>query len=49
MSNISKVNNKDTRIMSGASVVNFEHILHFILLLSLLILNKEMPFGSEKL
>ena len=34
--NIFKVNNKDTRMMSGASFANFEHILHFILLLILL-------------
>ena len=31
---------------SGASNVNSEHILQFILLLSLL--NKQMPFGPEK-
>ena len=29
------VNNKDTRTMSGVSIVNFEHISHFILLLIL--------------
>ena len=39
MANIFKVNNKDTRTMSGASLVNFEHILHFILLSLLLNLN----------
>ena len=33
MSNIFKVNNKDTRTKSGAAVVNFEHNSHFILLL----------------
>ena len=32
MSNIFKVNNNDTRTKSGNSIVNFEHILHFILL-----------------
>ena len=32
MSNMFKVNNKDTRTTSGASIVNFEHILQFILL-----------------
>ena len=32
MSNIFKVNNKDTKTTSGASLVNFEHILQFILL-----------------
>ena len=36
MSDIFKVKNKDSRTSSGASIVNFEHILHFILLLSLL-------------
>ena len=41
MSNIFKVNNKDTRTTSGASVVNFEHISHFILLLLLLNSNKK--------
>ena len=40
MSDIFKVNSKDTRTTSGASSVNFEHILHFILLLILLNLNK---------
>ena len=29
MSNKSKVNNKDTRTMSGAFIVNVEHISHF--------------------
>ena len=29
MSNIFKVNNKDTRTTSGASIANFEHISHF--------------------
>ena len=36
---IFNVNNKDTR-MTAASIVNFEHILHFILLILLLTLNK---------
>ena len=36
---IFRVNNKDTRMMSGASIVNFEHVLSFILLI-LLNLNK---------
>ena len=49
MSNIFKVKNKDTRTMSGASFVNFEHILHYILLLSLLNSNKQMSCGPEKL
>ena len=40
MSNIIIVNNKDTRTMSGATFVNFKHILHIILLLILLNLNK---------
>ena len=30
MSNIFKINNEDTRMMCGASVDNFEDILHFI-------------------
>ena len=33
MSNISKVNNKENIITSDVSVVNFEHVLHFMLLL----------------
>ena len=49
MQNIFKVNNKDTRTMSGISSVNFEHISHFILQLILLNLSKEMPLGPEKL
>ena len=40
MSIIPEVNNKNTRMMSGASIVNFEHISYFILLSSLLNLNK---------
>ena len=35
-----KVNNKDTRTTSGASIVNFEHVPHFILLILLLNSNK---------
>ena len=33
MSNIFKVNNKDTRTTSDVSVINFEHILHFIIII----------------
>ena len=33
VSNVFKVNSKDTRTTSGASVVNFKHRSHFILLL----------------
>ena len=40
LSNIFRVNNKDTRTMSGASVVKFENISHYILLLLLLNSNK---------
>ena len=40
VSNILKVNHKDTKMMPGASTVNFKHILHFILMLSLLNSNK---------
>ena len=36
MSHIFKINNKDTRMTSGASIVNFKPILHIILLLILL-------------
>ena len=43
-----KVNNKDTRMGSGASVVDYEHILQFILML-LLNSNKKMLVGSGKL
>ena len=49
MPNIFKVKNKDTRTMSGASIVIFEHVSHFILLLILLNLSKLMPVGPEKL
>ena len=31
MSNMFKVNNKDTKTMPGAAAVNFEHISHFII------------------
>ena len=40
VSNIFKVNHKDTRAMFGASIINFEHISHFILL-SLLLNSKK--------
>ena len=43
-----KVNNKDTRMASGASVVDYEHISQFILML-LLNSNKKMLVGSGKL
>ena len=33
--NIFKVNYKDMKMTSGVSIVNFEHILHFVLLLIL--------------
>ena len=49
MPNIFKVKNKDTRTMSGASIVIFEHVSRFILLLILLNLGKLMPVGPEKL
>ena len=32
MINIIKVNSKDNRATSVASVVNFEHILHFVII-----------------
>ena len=40
MPNMFEVNNKYTRTTTGVSVVNFEHILQFILLLLLLNSNK---------
>ena len=40
MSNIFKATIKDTRIMSDASTVNFEHISHIIILSLLLNSNK---------
>ena len=40
MSNIFKVNNKDARMVSGVSIVTFEHISNFILHLLLLNSNK---------
>ena len=49
MPNIFKIKNKDTKTMSGASIVIFEHVSHFILLLVLLSLSKLMPVGPEKL
>ena len=35
-----QVNNKDTRTKSAASIINSEHILHFIQMLSLFNLKK---------
>ena len=46
MSNIFKVNNKDTRTTPVTSIVNFEHISHFILLLLLLNSNKQLGLRS---
>ena len=40
MSNMFKVNNKYTKTTTGVSLVNFKHILQFILLLLLLNSNK---------
>ena len=40
MSNIIKINHKDTKTMSSASTVNVEHISHLNLLLLLLNFNK---------
>ena len=48
MSNIFKVNIKDTRTMSDASIGNFEQISHIIILSFLLNSNKQMPVGPEK-
>ena len=33
MTNIFKVNKKNNRTSSGGSIVNFEHILHFIIII----------------
>ena len=33
MSNIFKVNNKNNRTTSGGSIVNFEHILQFTIII----------------
>ena len=33
MSNIFKVDKKNSRILSGGSIVNFEFILHFIIII----------------
>ena len=43
-----QVNNKDSRTKPAASIVNSEHILHFILMLSLFNLKKKIN-GPEKL
>ena len=47
MCQIFKVNKKDTKTTSGASIVNFEHISRFILLLILLNLIKLMPVEPD--
>ena len=39
---------KDTRMMSGVSTINFEHILNYILLLILLNSNRWMLAGHEE-
>ena len=44
VSNIFKVNIKDTKTISGASTVNFEHILPIVTLL-LLLLNSKINAG----
>ena len=49
VSNIFKFNNTDTRRMFRASMVNFENISHFTLLLIFLNSNNLMLFGPEKL
>ena len=48
VSHISIINNKDTRTTFGASIVNSEHILHFILLLILSNSDKKVLVGSQK-
>ena len=40
VSDIFKTSNKDNRTTSGASIVNFENISHFILMLLLLNSNR---------
>ena len=49
MPNIFKLNNKDIIKTTSASVVNLEHILHFILLLILLNSSKSKLVRPEKL
>ena len=45
-----KVNNRNTRkrceICSGVFIVNFEHILHLVLVFLLLTLNMQLPTGK---
>ena len=43
MWNLFKVKNEDTRHRSGVFIVNFEHILHLVLVFLLLTLSMEMP------
>ena len=40
MSNMFKIKIKDTKMISDASIVNFEHISHILILSLLLILGK---------
>ena len=40
-----KVNNKDNRTTPLASIVNFEHILHLVLVFLLLTLNMQLRAG----
>ena len=42
------MSNKDTGMESGTSIVNFQHVSHFILQSNLLNLKKEMLVGPEK-
>ena len=43
---IFKANNKDTRKMSGVSIINFEHILHFVLSAALKQINTRWVWGE---
>ena len=48
MLNVFKIKNKDIKTTSGASVVNFVHTKHFILLLLFLNLIKLMPVEPDR-
>ena len=47
MWNLFRVNNKNTRTMSGAFIVNFEKILYIVFVFSMWTLNKWMPAGFQ--
>ena len=47
--NILKVGNEDTRTTSGASTVNFEHILHFTCIYTIIAEFEQMLLGTESI